>query len=177
MKIRKLTYSLILIALLLPLPVVPIPKEYKVKAVFLERLTRFIEWPKESPVHDASKPFVIAVIGKNPFGLILEQLYSIQRIKNKKVEIRYISQIYEIKEANILFIAGSKRNELGKIVAYTRGRPILTIGDTRGFTAKGVLINFEIHKNKVRFTINNKAAKKTGLQMSHLLLKMAKKVY
>ena len=61
--------------------------EYKVKAVkavYLEKLTRFIEWPKSSGMSDTSTPFVVAVIGENPFGSILEKAYAKQKVKNKK---------------------------------------------------------------------------------------------
>jgi hypothetical protein len=41
--------------------------EYLLKAGFLERFTRFIEWPGETNIADNTKPFVISVIGENPF--------------------------------------------------------------------------------------------------------------
>jgi hypothetical protein len=39
--------------------------EYEVKAAFLEKFTRFIEWPSEVHIEDVSRPFVIGVIGEN----------------------------------------------------------------------------------------------------------------
>ncbi|MCP4111057.1 MAG: YfiR family protein [Desulfobacteraceae bacterium] len=51
------------------------------KAAWLERFSRFVEWPEESGINDVSKPFVITVIGKNPFGKVLNQLYSTRKIK------------------------------------------------------------------------------------------------
>ena len=39
--------------------------EYALKAEFLERFTRFVDWPGE---HDPRSPFVIGVYGSNPFG-------------------------------------------------------------------------------------------------------------
>lgn len=149
-------------------------KEYLVKAVFLERFTRFIEWPEESAISDTSKPFVLGVIGENPFGSILEQLYATQKIKNKKVMIRYISDMNQISDCNLLFIAKSENKRLSEILSLTKEKAILTISDTGEFAAKGVLINLYIARDNINFEINEKMVRKSGLRMSYLLLKEAK---
>ena len=41
--------------------------EYKIKGVLLEKFVDFIDWPDGSDISDKSKPFVISVIGENPF--------------------------------------------------------------------------------------------------------------
>jgi len=148
--------------------------EYNVKAVFLERFTRFIEWPEESDVNDTSQPFILGVIGENSFGSKLEQIYSKQKIKDKKVEIRYISDINEIPGCNLLFISKSEKKALSKILSLTRERQILTIGDTKNFGERGVLINFYIVGNKIRFEINESEARNSGLFISYRLLNLAK---
>ena len=159
--------------LIIPIIVFPQTEEYTIKAIFLERFTRFTEWPEESEINDTIKPFVISVIGKNPFGNIMEETYSTQKILNKNVEIRYISKIDQIEEINILFISKSKEKELSKILSYTKDKPILTVGDTKGFAEKGVMINFYLSSGKLRFEINESAVKEPGLSMSYLLLQVA----
>jgi hypothetical protein len=173
--IKKTKIFLIVIFgfLIIPIIVFSQTEEYTIKAVFLERFTRFIEWPGESEINDTTKPFVISVIGKNPFGNILEETYSAQKILNKNVEIRYISKIDQIEKTNILFISKSKDKELSKILSYTKGKPILTVGDTKGFAKKGVMINFYLSSGKLRFEINETAVKESGLSMSYLLLQVA----
>jgi len=151
--------------------------EYRVKAVFLERFTRFIEWPEESEIKDTIKPFVISVIGKNPFGNLLEETYSSQKILNKNVEIRYISKIEQIEETNILFISKSKEKKLSDILEHTKDKPILTVGDTKGFAKQGVLINFYLFSGNIRFEINEEAVRRSGLSMSYHLLQIAKIVH
>jgi len=162
--------------LFLFLPVVTLAQEseYNVKAVLLERLTRFIEWPEESTVNDTSQSFILGIIGKNPFGSILEQVYSNQKIKDKKVEIRYISKIKKIPGCHLLFISQSEKKALSKILSFTRGKPILTIGDTKNYAEEGVLINFYFVENKTRFEINESEAQKSGLFISYRLLNLAK---
>jgi len=150
--------------------------EYEVKAVFLERFTRFIEWPEESEINDTIKPFVISVIGKNPFEGILEETYSTQKIMDKPVTIRFISKIEQIEDTDILFITESKGKQLLKIISYTKNKPILTVGDTKGFAKKGVIINFYLRNDNVRFEINKSAARESGSLVSSLLFNLARDI-
>ena len=149
--------------------------EYTIKAIFLERFTRFVEWPEESLALDTSQPFIIGIIGDTPLKYIVKEIYSSQKIKDKEVKIHFISNnIKEIKKCHLLFITKSQEKNLSKILSYTSNKPILTVSDTDGFADKGVLINFYIQENKVRFEINKSAVKKSGLYMSHMLYKLAK---
>ncbi|HET6899288.1 MAG TPA: YfiR family protein, partial [Vicinamibacteria bacterium] len=47
------------------------PTEYEVKAAFLYNFARFVEWPPDT-FHDGETPFVIAVLGHDPFGSVLD---------------------------------------------------------------------------------------------------------
>jgi hypothetical protein len=47
------------------------PAEYQVKAVFLFNFTQFVSWPRES-FADPQAPFVIGILGRDPFGRALD---------------------------------------------------------------------------------------------------------
>src|SRR5262245_48764900 len=90
--------------------------EYKVKAEFLERFTRFIEWPTDTALNNSDKPFCICVAGKNPFGTYLNDMASNVKIKGKPVEIHQIDQLVdELPKCQILFIARSEKERLTDI--------------------------------------------------------------
>ena len=55
---------------------------YVLKAVYLEKFTRFVSWPEESRMNNPELPFVIAVIGRTPLTENLDQIYSNQKINN-----------------------------------------------------------------------------------------------
>ncbi len=148
-------------------------EEFFVKAIFIKKFTNFIQWPESSDIADTSKPFIIKVIGKNPFGNFLNIVYSQQTIKNKKVHIEYITTIAEIPGCHILFISSSWANRLQLILAVTRNNPILTIGDTQGFANLGVMINFIYVDKKLRFEINESAFKEGMLLPTSMLLRAA----
>ncbi len=148
--------------------------EYALKAAFIERFTRFVEWPEGSAVNDSSKPFILAVIGENPFGSLLNQVNMKRHGKQKRIVIRYYSKIDDVKNCHLLFISSTMKNALPIILSAIDNKPILTISDTPGFAHKGVHINMYRDSQKIRFEINEKAVRKSGLRMSHLLLRMAK---
>ena len=67
-----------------------------------------------------------------------------------------------------------KKNKLHKIISLTRDKPILTISDAKGFAKNGDLMDFYTHDNLIRFEVNEKAVRESGLSMSYLLLKVAR---
>ncbi|OVE73711.1 hypothetical protein BVX93_01025 [bacterium B13(2017)] len=147
-----------------------------VKAVFIEKFSKFITWPNEEKIVEQDSPIVIFVLGKNPFGGILEKVFSKRLIKNKIVNVIYAKQIEEIPECQILFISKSMKKEIKTIMTFIKDKPILTIGDTHGFCEKGVHINMFIEGKNTRFEINNESAIAAGFSFSYHLLKMGKLV-
>lgn len=152
------------------------PFEYKLKAEFLERFTRFIEWPTESSVSNNSKPFCICVVGENPFGPYLKQMADAVKIKGKVVEIHEMKDLEKLDLCQIVFISRSEKSILLEILKYTQNKPILTIGDTSGFAEDGVLLNFYESGGHVRFEINMNAVERSKLKFSSRLLKLARLV-
>lgn len=146
--------------------------EYRLKAELIERFTRFIEWPAGKLEEETV--FGICVFQSNPFGLALEEIVSSRRIKNRPADIQVIARVTEIEPCRVLFIPGAASDSLDKILLRTRGKPVLTVGDTAGFGERGVLINFYLEKENVRFEINEGAVRKSGLEMSSRLLKLAR---
>ncbi|HSE42218.1 MAG TPA: YfiR family protein [Acidobacteriota bacterium] len=150
--------------------------EYKLKAEFIERFTRFIDWPASSSVPHSDIPFDICITGTNPFGEYLTALARNVKIKNKLVRVRDVSRTEEIDSCNVLFISKSEASHLPAILEKISDRPILSVADTPGYAEKGVLINFYRSGNYVRFEINSAAVQKSGLRFSSRLLKLARLV-
>jgi hypothetical protein len=152
-------------------------KQYILKAAFLERFTRLIDWPLESGIEDTTKPFIIGVVGENPFGSILENLAIIQKIKNKKIEIKYYTNQNLDAICHLVFISKSEQDNLGKIISIIKNRPILSVGDTKGFANQGVIINLFFDKNKLSYEINESVLNRSRLTASYLLLMTAKIIH
>ncbi len=165
-----------LLVALSPAPAPAQTGEYDVKAVALSRIAQYIEWPEQADQGDDSGTFVISVLGQNPFGSALEDAYLSreQKIKNRRVEIRYLEDIDDIDGCHILFISCSEKDRLDDILSHTEGQPLLTIGDTEGFGESGVHINFYLAKGKIRFELNEMSAEVAGFHVDFRLRNIAR---
>ncbi len=150
-------------------------REYSLKAVFLERFTRFIDWPDRNPSENRLNPFIISVVGNRKFSALLREIYQTQKIQGKKVIIQDIDNSEGIKNSHILFISHIPEEALDEILTQVKDIPVLTISDSSGFAEQGVMINFFMSKKqKIRFEINELAIKESDLYISYKLLSVAK---
>ena len=168
--------SLVALVLVLAAPVRAQVPEYEAKSEFLERFTRFIEWPAGSSAEDPSTPFVIGVVGRDPFGPYLDALAT-RTIKGKSVRVRRLSGTTELAGCcHLLFIAASEARDLPRILERTAARPVLTVGDTKGYGEAGVLINLVADGGRIAFEVNESAVRKSGLKFNSKLLRLARLV-
>lgn len=144
--------------------------ESEIKAAYIERFTRFVEWPHEF----ANNVFKIAVIGENPFHTSLDDLFAEIKVKNLNVEIIYTNNTNDLPKVNLVFIAGTEKKRINEILSAIGEKPILIISDSRGFCKMGTYINMYADGNNIRYEINKDALEKTGLKISSLLLTTAK---
>lgn len=150
--------------------------EYEVKAAYIEKFTRFVEWPEDVHMEDVNRPFIIGIMGKSPFNAILEKTYGKQKIKNKKVEIRDISELTEITGCNLLFISQSEYKRIDEIHSYVKNMPVLTVCDDIRYSEKGIQIILFVESDHVYFEIDKDAVKSSGLYMNSLLLELSKTI-
>jgi hypothetical protein len=155
-----------------PAPTASSPTEYQVKAAFLYNFARFVEWPAE-PRHDPGAPFVIAILGRDPFGAVLDETVAGKTVAGRPIEVRRIPRVDEARDAQIVFISPSERPNTDAILKALVRPGVLTVGDMDGFAQRGGAINFTLQARKVRFEINPAAAEQAGLKMSSQLLKLA----
>jgi hypothetical protein len=146
--------------------------EAALKAEFVERFTRFIDWPRD--VLPASAPFRLCVTGNSPVAGALAHLARTRRFKRHVTAYQQLVALDGVTGCHLLFIAGSERRRLEHILARTQGRPVLTIGDTDGYAARGVIINLYRTEDRLRFEINVAAALESGLRFRSKLLKLAR---
>jgi hypothetical protein len=147
-------------------------REYQLKAVFLYNFTQFTEWPTNA-FSGTNSPVVIGVLGKDPFGRMLDETVRGETINGRPLVIRRYSSVDEIKECHVLFVSTAEANELSPIFSGIQNRPILTVGESDGFVLGGGIIRFAIADNKIRLRINLDAAKRANLSISSKLLRLA----
>lgn len=146
--------------------------EYQVKAVYLFNFGQFVEWPPQA-YESPDAPFVIAVVGKDPFGDTLSEVVRGETIGGRPFVVKHYKEVGEITACNILFIARSETGRLEQWLQALRGRNVLTVTDIEGAERRGAVIALFTENNRVRMRINLSAARASSLVISSKLLRPA----
>jgi YfiR/HmsC-like len=149
------------------------PSEYQVKAVYLFNFARFVEWADLSSAPSAG-PFVICVLGKDPFGAALDDALSGEVIAGRRLVARRIPEPKDAGDCRILFAGASEAGRYAAIVAALKGRSVLTVGDDESFVQRGGMVGFRLERGTVRLDVNPEALRAAGLTMSSQLLRLAR---
>src|SRR5215469_13662433 len=144
--------------------------EYQVKAAFLYNFGKFVEWPTND-FASTNAPLVIGIYGENPFGDNLSGVIRDKYINGHPVVTREVS-INDLKSCQILFIAQSEQKNINEIQRNLDGAGVLTVTENMSIES-GVMIDFVLENDRIRFEINNTAAEKVGLKLSSKLLTLA----
>lgn len=144
-------------------------REYEIKAAYLYNFIKYVDWPS------AGDTITIGVLGGNPFGSALGPLNG-KIVKGRRLMVKEISSVSDAQRCQIIFVSSTERQRLQEIFESLKSARVLTVGETQGFADGGGIIGFIEENNKVRFEINTDAARRTGLNISSELLKLAKLV-
>lgn len=149
-------------------------KEYKLKAAFLLNFAKFITWP-QAPLNGKQEKFTICALGPDPFGRNLEALES-RTVGGRTIEVLHVDNLQEARNCRMLFVGASEKNSFEALHAALEGHPVVTVGETEGFTQAGGVIEFIQTEGKLAFNINLKEAKEQGVTIHSALLDLAMKV-
>ena len=144
-------------------------RAYQIKAGFLYNFLEFVEWPPAS-FEDDSAPFVIGIVGKDPFGDYLDKLVAGEKMNGHPIVVRRYNGTSDIKPAHLVFINSPEEE---KILKALISKSTLTISDALDFAQTGGMIQFYTENNKIRLKINPSAAKAANLNISSKLLRLA----
>ena len=148
--------------------------EYQIKAAFIYKFATYVRWPATAGA-DVNTPFVIGVLGKDPFGPALSEVVRGQSVQGRVILIRNIGRVEEALRCDLVFVSSSERNNLQRIFAALRGVPVLTVSDLDQFAEQGGMIGlFTTEDNHIRFSINKSAIERPGLRASSQLLQLAR---
>ena len=144
-------------------------REYEIKAAYLYNFIKYVDWPSYGDT------ISIGVLGNDPFGTALAPLNG-KIVKGRRLVIKHLDSVRDAQQCQIIFVSSSEKQRLQEIFESLRSARVLTVGETQGFADGGGIINFIEENNKIRFEINADAARRTGLNISSELLKLARLV-
>lgn len=152
-------------------PEAPAP-EYALKAQFLVELLPYVQWRPEPA--GPGQPLVIGVLGRSPFGTHLNDYARGRTVRQRPIQVKYGDRIQDLAGCEVVFICRSEASSLAGIVAWTRGRRILTVADDERGMRLGVMLCFLTDGQFVRLFANPEAAATEGLLFSSQLLRIAR---
>jgi len=147
--------------------------EYPVKATFLYKFGSFVEWP-QGAFASATAPFVVCIVGDDPFGPVLDRAAANQRVDQHPVVVRHMTQLGRGPiPCHVLYTIGSKAQPTAEVLNAVRGAPVLTVTDDRRGEGPRGMVHFVVRNNRVRFLIDSLATEQGGLTISSKLLNLA----
>lgn len=177
---RPIAYFVILALTLFLLTAISSPAEptyhtdSQVMAAYLYNFGKFVKWQGDRSPGPAA--LEICILGKDPFGAVLDSTVAGERVDARKVKIRRLSKIEESFECSILFISSSEEDRLNPILAEAQHSGMLTVSDIPHFVERGGVIGFVMRQDKIRFEVNRGTAEQSHLVLSSELLKVASRV-
>jgi hypothetical protein len=147
--------------------------EYNVKAVFLYSFGRYVQWPAEA-FGGSRDPFVIGVLGDDPFGGALDKISQTKTIQGRPIVVRRFNSLDDYQACHVLFIPKTTAAEWQAAAITSLGkRHVLLVGEVPGFAVQGGTLGFYLERDKVRFQINVASAKRQRLTIDSKLLTLA----
>jgi hypothetical protein len=147
--------------------------EYQLKAVFLFNFAHFVEWPPAARPA-GSAPFVIGVLGRDPFGASLDEVVRGETEDSHPLAIERYATAAQIRPCQILFIPAAELDHLdAAAIAALKGHSVLTVTDADTAAPRGVIIALVKRDNRIRLRIDLQAARESNLTISSKLLRPA----
>lgn len=149
-------------------------REYEIKAAFLLNFCKFVDWPASAPAGPEGR-FTFGVLGDDPFGSSLDVIINGKQIGGRPAGVRRGRRVNDLTGAQIVFVAGDDAAGADAVSALS-GMPVLTVGESVHFADAGGIIQFVNEGARVKFVVNDRSARKSGLHISANLLALATRV-
>ncbi len=142
-----------------------------VKAAFLPRFTRYVEWPRPS-LPPAGQPLQLCIIGADPFGRLVDNAAAGQSTDGRPIALRRMPDAAGARGCHIAYVRGTRGQPTGQLLAALSRLPVLTVTDASSGGQRG-MIHFVVAGGRVRFFIDEAQAGARGLGISSRLLALA----
>ena len=146
--------------------------EYEVKAAFIYQFAHFVEWPS-SAFSSSSSPLVIAVLGDDPYGRVLDDIVRGKEVSGHSIVIKRYESLGDVQYSQILYVSSSEKKRLSRVLDKVKGKPTLTVSDIVGFAKQNGMIELTFAKDRIGLDINVATARQVKLKISSKLLRLA----
>lgn len=148
--------------------------EYAVKAAYLYAFAGYVQWPATA-LADAPA-FRIGVAGAPAVARELADRTADKLIEGRPIDVVELEDAEAVDELDILFVGRLDEAQLEDYLAAVNGEPVLTVTELDDALERGVMINFLIVADNVRFEVSLPAAERSSLRVNARMLSVAERV-
>jgi hypothetical protein len=148
--------------------------EYRIKAAFLCKFGHYVEWPAPAT---PGAPFEIGVVADDAVFALVQRAARGQLVQTRPVAVRRLTGVEPLDGLSVVFVAASQASRLTALLEAARGKPILTVAEADPTGDVGVMVNFVVVGDKVKFDIAPHQAERSQLKISARLLDVARHVH
>lgn len=152
--------------------------EAEIKSGLVVNFCRYMLW---SELPDPPAAFDIHIVGDDPLGAAIDELYEERKVADRSVEIRRFgcwaelpaARRHRIVDCQLLIIAETDPKVVAEIVGLVGKRQVVTVGFIPKFLHIGGDVEVFVQANRVRFDVAHDHLKAKGVKVSSKLLKYA----
>ena len=141
----------------------------KIKAVYVYRFTKYIEWPKEY----RESTFVIGILGDSPIYKELTTMAARMSVNGQKVDVIKFNSAADISKCHVIYVPSNTSESLSSVIGKIAGNSTLLVTEKPGMATQVAAIIFVIVQNRQKFELNESNAAKYNLKVSNSLEALA----
>jgi len=149
-------------------------REYVVKAALLRAFAGYTTWPKGT-FEKPGSPVVIGVVGRDPFGRVLDALGK-KSVGGRPIDVRRVKKARNLAQCHVLFFGVQGDRQRAAALKVIDGEAVLAVGENPGFATREGHIGLFLARGRVRFEVNRAAVERADLKLHAKLLGSAARI-
>ena len=139
------------------------------KAAFMLNFVKFAEWPPRK----SALPIRLCVSGDEGIAEALTRTANGQTVDGRSIQVSRFDSSDAVRDCQLLFIAERNPGRLAAIVQEASESPVLTVSDVAKSATNGVMIEFFLEKDRLRFAVNIDAMERSQIKLGSRILSLA----
>ncbi len=149
----------------------PAEEERLLKAAFIYNFAKFTRWPKNT-WRGPQVPLILCTAGEDELVGALKRLGG-KTVKGRRVSTLPLEDAQVPRQCHVLYVATSEQERYVDLVESVRNAPVLTVSEIPHFgRSEGIIVLYH-EKDRIRFRINQGAARRAGLKLNSRLPNLA----
>lgn|GEM_PF-6681722 len=165
------------------------PQREQIEAGLIYKFISFIDWPdkisKENQEavfkvdNEVKQPFVIGVLDNDRLVKAFTPVIGRLVKEGRKLKVEKISSdapLSVLERCQILYVAATTKAEMLALLARVKKLQVVTVSDMENFVNLGGVIGFSEQQGRMKFSINNRVARASGIYINAKLMRVAVRV-